>query len=514
MTAADDAFKLLSEQHTFVVIDVETCPADDGNHIVSIAATTVRQGRRRSTWSTLVNPGVPITNSQHHHLTDDDVASARSFADIVDDLETILDADDTVAVAHHARFDIGVLHLEYQRLVTDRALPERPLLDTMTLPRVVGHQMGRSRRLAALLESFELTNSSPHDAASDAAATADALIALLRFAATVGYTDLEDLLADAGHATTATLPTAEASRMPTRSSSPALPQAHLDTHTVLLAATPTDAELNVWADAALECATLRCELLIDKADAALDHAAELHPRLTKRLTALAKTAEPGQVATLVGALNVLAPHALNRRSVRPWWRKHAPTLKGAPRCDAIDGACPDCRDGQPCPTDLAHQPLAALVCDALDGPVPKKRRSQLVGSGDRKLVTEWAHAGYHDVAGYAAWLVADAFATEGNDSRAANIVDQAIQLRAYDPRLVLAHGQRLAQQGRHRDLAELIDLSDEHRNTDTAWQDLAAWYARHEAERHSRRRTPRPRPGTSPRVARPAGRERPQRFRL
>ncbi|MBK5223927.1 MAG: 3'-5' exonuclease, partial [Acidimicrobiia bacterium] len=406
MTAADDAFKLLCEQHTLVVIDVETCPADDGNRIVSIAATRVRQGRRRSTWSTLVNPGVPITNSQHHHLTDDDVAGARSFADIVDDLEAILGADDTVAVAHNARFDIGVLHLEYQRLAPGRAMPDRPLLDTMTLPRVVGHQMGRSRRLAALLDSFELANSSPHDAASDAAATADALIALLRVAANGGYTDLDDLLADAGRATTATLPTAEAARMPTRSSSPALPQAHLDTHTVLLADTATDAELDVWADAALECATLRCELLIDKADAGIDHATELHPRLTKRLTALAKTATPGQVATLVGALNTLAPDALDRRSVRPWWRKHAPTLKGAPRCDAIDGACPDCRDGQPCPTDLAHQPLATLVCDALDGPVPKKRRSQLVGSGDRKLVTEWAHAGYHDLAGYAAWLVA------------------------------------------------------------------------------------------------------------
>lgn len=514
MTATDDAFKLLCEQHTFVVIDVETCPSDDGNRIVSIAVTTVRQGRRRSTWSTLVDPGVPITNSHHHNLTDEDVAGARTFADIVDDLEAVLNGDGTVAVAHNARFDIGVLHLEYGRLGNDRTLPDLPLLDTMTLPRVVGHEMGRSRRLTALLDSFDLTNSSPHDAASDAAATADALIALLRVAAKCAYTDLDDLLADAGRATTATLPTAEAARMPTRSSSPALPQAHLDTHTALLADTATDAELDAWADAALECATLRCELLIDKADAAIDHATELHPRLTKRLTALAKTATPGQVATLVGALNTLAPDALDRRSVRPWWRKHAPTIKGAPRCDATAGACPDCRDGQPCPTDLAHQPLATLVCDALDGPVPKKRRSQLVGSGDRKLVTEWAHAGYHDLAGYAAWLVADAFAAEGNDSRAANIVDQAIQLRAYDPRLVLAHGQRLAQQGRHRDLTELIDLTAEHRSTDTAWQDLAAWHARHEAERHSRRRTARPRPGTSPRVARPAGRERSQRFRL
>jgi len=514
MTAADDAFKLLCEQHTFVVIDTETCPADDGNRIVSIAATTVRQGRRRSTWSTLVDPGVPITNSNQHNLTDDDVAGARTFADIVDDFEAVLDGGSIVAVAHNTRFDIGVLHLEYGRLASNRTLPDLPLLDTMTLPRIVGHEMGRSRRLAALLDSFDLTNSSPHDAASDAAATADALIALLRVAAKAGYTELDDLLADAGRATTSTLPPADAVRMPAWRHAPALPQEHLDTHTVLLPATPTADELDAWADAALECAELRCELLVDKADAAAAHANELHPRLTRHLTRLGKSAKPGQVATLVGALNVLAAQALVRRKVRPWWGEHAPTLKGAPRCDATVGACPDCRDGQPCPTDLAHQPLAALVCDALDGPVPTKRRSQLVGSGDRKLVTEWAHAGYHDLAGYAAWLVVDAFATEGNTSRAANIADQAIQLRAFDPRIVLAHGQRLAQQGRHRDLDDLIDLVLEQRTTDPAWQDLTAWRDRHEAERHKARRTRRPARGRSTKTTRPTGRERPQRFKL
>jgi hypothetical protein len=274
--------------------------------------------------------------------------------------------------------------------------------------------------------------------------------------------------------------------MPTRASAAALSQAHLDTHLVLIGETPTAEELGSWADAALGCAELRCELLVDKADAAVEHAAELHPRLTDRLACLAAKAEPGQVGTIVGALNVLAPHARGRRSVRPWWNKHASTLKSGPRCDAVAGACPDCRDGQPCSIDIAHQPLAALVCDAIDKPVPKKRRNQLVGSGDRKLVTEWCHAGLHDLAGYAAWLVADSFASEGNESRAANIVDHAIQLRAHDPRLVLAHGQRLAQQGRRRDLADLVEAVAEHRTTDPGWQDLSAWYDRHQAQLHKR----------------------------
>ena len=205
MSATSTAFTLLCESHTFVVIDAETCPSDDGNRVVSIAAATIRRGRQRGMWSTLVNPGVPITNSRYHGLTDDDVATARPFAAVAVELDAILADPDVVVVAHNAAFDVGVLHLEHARLAT--VLRDVPVLDTMALPKLVGHGVGRSRSLAALLASFDLTNARPHDAASDAAATGQALLALLRIAAANGWADL---------ATWHARHQAEAARAPTR----------------------------------------------------------------------------------------------------------------------------------------------------------------------------------------------------------------------------------------------------------------------------------------------------------
>lgn len=103
--AASGAFDLLCAQHTFVVLDVETCPSEDGYRVVSIAAVTCRNGRQRSTWTTNIDPGVPITNSWIHGLTDDDVVGAPTFADVTDQLEQQLSAPDVVLVCHNARFD-------------------------------------------------------------------------------------------------------------------------------------------------------------------------------------------------------------------------------------------------------------------------------------------------------------------------------------------------------------------------------------------------------------------------
>lgn len=99
-----------------------------------------------------------------------------------------------------------------------------------------------------------------------------------------------------------------------------------------------------------------------------------------------------------------------------------------------------------------------------------------MGSGDRRLVKDWCRAGLLGFAGYAAWLVADAWAAEGNDSRAGNVIDEAIQLGGQDPRLLLAYGQRLAAQQRNSDVDTLVAATMASRNTDSAWDDLADWY--------------------------------------
>src|SRR5690606_24842090 len=128
MSARTVAYRLLVESGVLHVVDVETCPSDHGDRVVSIAIDTWRNGRHRATWSTLVNPGVPITNTHIHRLTDADVANARPFAAIRDEFESYLRDNDAYLVAHHAAFDVGVLHHEYALVADGRQLPDVPVL--------------------------------------------------------------------------------------------------------------------------------------------------------------------------------------------------------------------------------------------------------------------------------------------------------------------------------------------------------------------------------------------------
>ena len=512
-TTADRAFQLLVESvPAVVVIDVETCPSPDGDHIISIAAVTCRNGSSRSTWSTLLDPGVPITNSHHHGLTDADVAGVRAFADIVDELDHLLEEPGTILVAHNASFDVGRLHLEHQRLGTGEALRDVAVLDTMRLPDVIEFPMpSRSRTLAALCSTFDIVNVRPHDAASDATATADVLHALLRAAAARSWINLKALHKKAGGLTTRGIGLPKTTERVTAASRPELPVEHLATHTTLLGAAATAAELDAWVAGAIECVELRCYLLADKAAVSIEHAGPLHERLTEVLIRKGSSLEPGQGGTLAGALNILAPQALRAgpgRAAR-WWQKHQSKLKALARCDLDMGACPECVAGCPCPLDIAHQPLVVSAVYDQDGTVSPARRKRLAWDS-HGLLRNWAKAGVLDMAGYGAWLGCDIWLSEGNQARSDPVLEGAMRNEAYDPRILRLYAQRLASQQRHDEVAALMVNHLPARTTDDGWRELDDWYLRYSGQR-ARRQAP-PRAAGSPRVVRPTGRARPNRF--
>lgn len=515
-SAADAAFEVLCESRTVVVVDVETCPAADGDHIVAIAAVTCRNGAIRGTWSTVIDPGVPVTNSAYHGLSDADVAGKPAFADVVDSIAGLFDDPGTVLVAHNASFDVGRLHLEYSRLGTGQALPDVAVLDTMRLPDLLGVAMpSRSRTLAACCAAFEVTNFRPHDPVSDATATAGVLLHLLRAAARRRWTDLGRLHSHAGGATTASIEPAAAEAAKAARVRLELPAEHLATHTVLLSPLATPAELDTWAANAVECARLRCHLLDDKAAVALAHAPELHERLSKHLVAQAASFEPGQGATLVGALNVLAPRALTVQG-RPFrWQRHKAVVAGLARCHPDAGLCPDCEAGRPCPVDVAHHPLVVTSVCTPDGHLPPARRIRVFRNPTETAtcLTKWPTKGCDDMAGYAAWLAIDAWLADHNQVRADIIIDYAIAKHLHDPRVVRVHAERLAAQQRHPDVKRLIEATLATRTTDPGYAELDEWYLRYQAYR-GRRRTPRPQghSGLNPRTARPASRTRSRRF--
>lgn len=515
MSRATVAYDDLVAQARFVALDTETCPSADGNRLISIGAVVWRNGRQVRVYDQLVNAEEPITNSGFHGITDDDVADAPDFGQVTSDLYALLAEPDVVLVCHSARFDVGVLNRELIRLGTGEVLPDVPVLDTVTLPKLVGMDPPpASRRLSALCAALKVTNVSPHNAVADASATAAVLHELLRIAVSNGHDNLSKLISDGGGHTTRSIKPASTSDTRTGSAADAPDREHLAAHQ-LLAEAPAAKDFERWADEVLECARRRCHLVTDKADVAVSHAIELHPRLTDRLTANAATFEPGQGATLVAALNVLAltgitPPGTRATPITTWWRRHKPNIDTLPRCGA-DGRCPDCRAGQPCPLDIAHQPLVVAATLRGDARLTTGRRKDISGHDSKSMVARWAQLGLHDMAGYAAWLVVDAWLADDNSGRADDVIDQAMRFEAHDPRIIRLRAERFLLQRRTDDAVTLATTHLEHRTTDDGWDELADWLARRLADTADH--PARPSPGnTSPRAVRPANRRRARRF--
>ena len=94
----------------FTIFDVETTgmsPVRD--RIVELAAVRVDRDGSLSRFQSLVNPGVriPAQAVAVHHITDDMVAGAPSFARM--GLDFLEFASESTLVAHNARFDLGFL---------------------------------------------------------------------------------------------------------------------------------------------------------------------------------------------------------------------------------------------------------------------------------------------------------------------------------------------------------------------------------------------------------------------
>lgn len=511
------AFKLLTRGITFIVLDIETCPAPDGDHIVSLAAVAIRQGGHRVVFSSLINPGVPITNSQIHGLTDRDVATSRSFADITTDLDSLLGDDDTVLVCHNVAFDVGRLHLEYGRLGTGEVLPDVLVIDSMPLPGAIGYAVpGRGKSLDAYCSHFGITNVRPHDSTSDALATAEVLHELLLIAAAGGHTDFNTFHLITGALSAHMITPAGMTATVFRERQLELPAAHLVTHTKLLGVKASNKRLDEWAAGAAECVKLRCHLLIDKARTANHHAVELHRRLTDMLVADGPSLDAGQGATLVAALNVLARRGLQRgKTTRPyvtWWQHHRQQIGAIEHCDEDAGQCPDCRDGDPCPIDIAHQAITNAICCDETGYVTTDRRKRISDSKTSAFLLSWPPLGLYELAGYAAWLTADAWAADRNPGRADIVIDQAMSNGAYDPRVIRVYAERLTLQGRLSDADALVTNHLQRSTTDPGWAELSLWHDRSLAQRTRRTMGPNAKPGASIRVARPPARVRPNRF--
>src|SRR4051794_18786181 len=181
---------LLLEHATFVVVDLETTGLTPGKaRICEIGAVRVRQLELEERFQMLANPGAPLGAriTAITGLRDADLRRAPPVGAAV--RRFLAFAGDAVLVAHNARFDLGFLDRETERLTTRRL--GSVAIDTVALARkLVGP---RRANLAELSQYFGTAARPCHRALPDAEATAEILLALIGLAQERGARTVADL---------------------------------------------------------------------------------------------------------------------------------------------------------------------------------------------------------------------------------------------------------------------------------------------------------------------------------
>ena len=181
------------EAATYVVVDLETTGLAPGRaRICEIGAVRVRGLELAAAFETLVDPAMalPAGIAALTGLSDADLRGAPTPGVAV---ARFLDfAGDCVLVAHNARFDVGFLNHEVERLHGRRL--GLPVLDTVWLARRL--LAGRSARasLASLAHFFGTATEPCHRALPDARATGEILVHLLGLAQERGARSVADVL--------------------------------------------------------------------------------------------------------------------------------------------------------------------------------------------------------------------------------------------------------------------------------------------------------------------------------
>lgn len=157
--------------------DLETTGTDVNNdRIVEISVLKLYPDGSRKVYTTRVNPLIPIPAeaSAVHHITNDMVASERTFAEIAPNLSRYFQGCD-IAGFNSNRFDLPLLIQEFTRVKVDFDISDAKLIDVQTI-----YHKREPRNLTAAYRYYcgkELEGA--HGAEADISATADVLLGQL-----------------------------------------------------------------------------------------------------------------------------------------------------------------------------------------------------------------------------------------------------------------------------------------------------------------------------------------------
>ena len=158
----------------FAVIDFETTGlhAEGHDRVLEVGVVLLdSRGGVEGEFATLVNPNRDVGPTRIHGITARDILEAPTFENIAPELLSLL--SQRMLVAHNMSFDSRFLAAELRRLGMANQVPQWPALCTMLLAGQIFPGAGRS--LAACCEAAGISNDRPHEALSDALATAEFL---------------------------------------------------------------------------------------------------------------------------------------------------------------------------------------------------------------------------------------------------------------------------------------------------------------------------------------------------
>jgi DNA polymerase-3 subunit epsilon len=184
----------------FAVVDVETSGLSSRRHrILQIGLVTVeRDGTVAGQWSTLVRltwPWSRVGPRHVHGITRRSLRGAPTAGEALSELSDRLNG--AVFTAHNADFDADFLERAAHRSGVALSLDRR--LCTLQLSRRLDPDRRLTHGLADVCARYDITIERPHDALSDARATAAVLPHLLGAHGVVDESDLADLYSPGGH---------------------------------------------------------------------------------------------------------------------------------------------------------------------------------------------------------------------------------------------------------------------------------------------------------------------------
>lgn len=173
---------------SFVVFDIETTGlSPESDQVTEIGAVKVVNGEIVDTFSTFVNPQMPIPPkiTQLTSITDEMVKDAPTMEEILDSFLEF--CKDSVVVAHNAAFDTGFMRHAARRFNRNF---DFAVLDTLQLARKMFPEL-KSHRLNVVAEHLKVSLENHHRAVDDSKATADILTKCFEILKTMNVSRLD-----------------------------------------------------------------------------------------------------------------------------------------------------------------------------------------------------------------------------------------------------------------------------------------------------------------------------------